>query len=251
MPVHVPTWFTFSVLVILTLSSCEQKRDKRSYRTVGSFEALEHLNPPERLQGEFRFSEPTPKVTIARTVTLRDIQGTGDLAINLLAPTSRDEVGNFDTGGFQSQPQAVDIPVSLAILLPNGGVDYVTTKPKKSLSGSCTTNILTLSTSLGAFSDQDCSDKTWQITLTDLVPGINTFTVTGDSTLQSVSDTINITYTPTFIADPLRSEAWHLENIGQSTYSLNGGTPGEDINIDQTHNFDSNYGLGTNIDLFI
>lgn len=48
----------------------------------------------------------------------------------------------------------------------------------------------------------------------------------------TITPSLAPTATPTPIQiDPLVSQAWHLLNTGQNTYSLAGGTPGEDINM--------------------
>lgn len=85
--------------------------------------------------------------------------------------------------------------VQLTIASPNGGTGFSTTTSSAIVSGTCSTNVTQLTTSLGSFFDSDCSDGTWMLSVYNLSAGLNTFTITGKDDLgNSHSDSIEITY---------------------------------------------------------
>jgi len=90
------------------------------------------------------------------------------------------------------------VVTNITITGPNSGVDFTTSEQGQMVHGTCTRNITSLSSSIGVFIDEDCSDGTWSLDTYSLNTGINSFVISGTTTdgEASSSDTINITYTP-------------------------------------------------------
>lgn len=88
-----------------------------------------------------------------------------------------------------------DAAATLAITLPNGGTSFSTTTQNQTVSGTCSTNAASLSTTLGTFSDSSCADNTWSLNALNLSIGTNTFTISAINGVGiSVSDSITITF---------------------------------------------------------
>lgn len=86
-------------------------------------------------------------------------------------------------------------PPDVAITSPNGGADFTTNTASQTISGTCGTDA-TMSTSIGSFTDSDCSDGTWALTAMTLSEGTNSIIVTAtDPYSNTASDMITITYT--------------------------------------------------------
>ena len=84
---------------------------------------------------------------------------------------------------------------ALAITGPNNGDDFTTADAQQTVHGTCSKNISTLTTDLGTFMDNDCSDSTWSLNTYSLAAGANTFTITAnDDAGNTRSSTIVITY---------------------------------------------------------
>ena len=93
-------------------------------------------------------------------------------------------------------------PPSLTILAPNSGADLSTYTLIQSISGTCSTDVVSLQTTKGSFADNNCSDGTWSLNDAVMSSGLNTFTITvADAAGNTDIKTINITYyaTPAFI----------------------------------------------------
>jgi len=83
----------------------------------------------------------------------------------------------------------------LIITNPNGGKNFISGDLTHTISGACTSNIISLSTNLGSFLDSDCSDNTWSLNPYTLVNNPSTFIISGISSDGfSISKTISITY---------------------------------------------------------
>lgn len=66
----------------------------------------------------------------------------------------------------------------LNITEPNAGENFSTNLQFQTISGTCGTEIININTSLGTFSDSDCSDGNWSLNTYALSIGMNTFTIT-------------------------------------------------------------------------
>lgn len=92
------------------------------------------------------------------------------------------------------------ISPSISITLPNSGVNFVTDELVQTVSGTCGTDVVSLTSSIGNFSDSDCSDGAWSLNSFVLAHGVNTFLITaydgaGNSSITSVTITYdNSTY---------------------------------------------------------
>jgi hypothetical protein len=119
--------------------------------------------------------------------TVTDVAGNGNLA-----STSTDNIVTYDT----TAP-------TITVTAPNGGADFTTTTASQTVSGTCSTDAVNLATTLGTFSDSDCSDGTWALNAYTLAEGANVFTISGEDSLGNpTSDSITITLdtTPPSIA---------------------------------------------------
>ncbi len=116
-----------------------------------------------------------------------------DPGINTFTVTAYDSAGNsaFDTISINYY----NLVASLHITAPNSGVDFSTNTQDQTVSGTCSTDVTGLTSSLGSFIDDDCSDGVWTLASYPLSLGNNVFTVAGvDPIGNPVSDSINIVY---------------------------------------------------------
>lgn len=126
--------------------------------------------------------------------------GTWSLAPYALSPgVNTFSVTAYDAAGNQSNAVIVitydNGNYSLAITAPNNGVNFSTNAATQTVSGTCTAGLTGLSSTLGTFADDDCSDGFWSLHPYNLSGGLNTFTISGLTPAgNSVSDTIEITY---------------------------------------------------------
>ncbi len=84
----------------------------------------------------------------------------------------------------------------LDITGPNGGVDFTTQEVQATVHGNCSKNLSSLTSILGTFADDDCSDGNWSLNVFSLTPGLNSFVVSGSTPDGEASDsaTIKINY---------------------------------------------------------
>ncbi|MEI6092988.1 MAG: Ig-like domain-containing protein [bacterium] len=126
----------------------------------------------------------------------------GTWALNLFALSSG--VNNFTISGKDPLGNTVSSSISinydtlapaLSITSPNSGTNFTTTTIVQTVSGSCGTDVTTITTSLGTFADNNCSDGTWSLNAMVLNVGTNTFTITASDAAGNTSiNSIVITY---------------------------------------------------------
>lgn len=124
---------------------------------------------------------------------------------------------------------------SLAVTSPNGGTSFTTITQSQTVSGTCSTDATNLSTSIGSFSDNDCSDGTWSLNAYNTSLGANTFTIGAeDAAGNTISDAITITYSPCPATATPTVAPVYLNNGGNGTDKAT------------WNSYVRNYGSGTN-----
>ena len=116
-----------------------------------------------------------------------------NVGANLFTISGLDPVGNTisDSMVITYDTVAPDIQITA----PNAGVNFITDTQIQTISGTCSTDVVSLSSSIGNFSDADCSDGVWSLNPYILDPGINTFEITAyDVANNSANATIEVNY---------------------------------------------------------
>ena len=138
---------------------------------------------------------------------------------------------NNNSSGNNNNDDTTSVESSLNITAPNNGVDWITNNTDATVSGTCSSDITEISTSIGELETNDCKvNGTWSLKLYALIEGDNTFSISGKGADgNEVKDSLKITYDKIAPSIAITTPNNGLDFLAATSSQTISGTCGEDV----------------------